>query len=67
MDVPVKWLSFFMHDDDRLAHIRREYGAGRMLTGEVKAELTKVLHRHSISRTFRPFGERGNLEISYAG
>jgi len=54
VDVPVKWLSFFMHDDDRLAHIRREYGAGRMLTGEVKAELTKVVtdlvERHKRAR-----------------
>lgn len=42
VDVPVKWLSFFMEDDAALEHIRTEYGAGRMLTGDVKAELIKV-------------------------
>lgn len=33
VDVPWKYLNFFMEDDDKLAHIGREYGAGRMLTG----------------------------------
>jgi len=34
VDVPWKYLNFFMEDDEKLAHIGREYGAGRMLTGE---------------------------------
>jgi hypothetical protein len=33
VDVPWKYLNFFMEDDNKLAHIGREYGAGRMLTG----------------------------------
>lgn len=33
VDVPWKYLNFFMEDDKKLAHIGREYGAGRMLTG----------------------------------
>lgn len=34
VDVPWKYLNFFMEDDANLTHIGREYGAGRMLTGE---------------------------------
>jgi tryptophanyl-tRNA synthetase len=33
--VPWKYLNFFMEDDNKLAHIGREYGAGRMLTGRL--------------------------------
>lgn len=43
VDIPIKYLGFFLDDDDELEHIRREYGAGRMLTGEVKKRLTEVL------------------------
>jgi len=42
-DVPFRYLQFFLEDDARLAEIAREYGAGRMLTGEVKAELSELL------------------------
>jgi hypothetical protein len=35
VDVPWKYLNFFMEDDAKLATIGREYGAGRMLTGEL--------------------------------
>lgn len=31
-----------MSDDKKLKHIESEYGSGRMLTGEAKAELVKV-------------------------
>lgn len=34
VDVPWKYLNFFMEDDAKLEVIGREYGAGRMLTGE---------------------------------
>jgi tryptophanyl-tRNA synthetase len=37
-----KYLQFFMDDDERLKQIGEEYGSGRMLTGEIKAELIKV-------------------------
>ena len=43
VDVSYKYLSFFLDDDARLDEIGREYSAGRMLTGEIKAELIKVL------------------------
>eukprot|EP00878_Enallax_costatus_P014267 GHUV01014923.1.p1 GENE.GHUV01014923.1~~GHUV01014923.1.p1 ORF type:complete len:214 (+),score=49.10 GHUV01014923.1:589-1230(+) len=54
VDVPWKYLNFFMEDDSKLANIGREYGAGRMLTGEVKAELvallTDIVGRHQKAR-----------------
>ena len=54
VDVPVKWLRFFMEDTERFEEIKRAYGAGEMLTGEVKAELTGVLQalvvRHAKAR-----------------
>ncbi|KAL6961928.1 tryptophan--tRNA ligase [Sarracenia purpurea var. burkii] len=43
IDIPIKYLGFFLEDDAELEHIRREYGAGRMLTGEVKKRLIEVL------------------------
>eukprot|EP00184_Porphyridium_aerugineum_P004173 CAMPEP_0184697516 /NCGR_PEP_ID=MMETSP0313-20130426/4461_1 /TAXON_ID=2792 /ORGANISM="Porphyridium aerugineum, Strain SAG 1380-2" /LENGTH=424 /DNA_ID=CAMNT_0027156325 /DNA_START=47 /DNA_END=1321 /DNA_ORIENTATION=+ len=43
IDVPYRYLSFFLDDDERLEQIRVEYGAGRMLTGEIKGELIKLL------------------------
>jgi tryptophanyl-tRNA synthetase len=42
-DVSCEWLSFFLEDDERLAVIRKDYGSGAMLTGEVKKELIEVL------------------------
>jgi tryptophanyl-tRNA synthetase len=54
VDVPVKWLRFFMEDDARLEEIKRAYSSGAMLTGEVKAELAVVLQaligRHARAR-----------------
>ena len=43
VDVPFQYLQFFLEDDDRLEEIREEYSSGRMLTGEVKQELIKVM------------------------
>ena len=43
VDVTWKYLNFFMSDDKKLKHIESEYGSGRMLTGEAKAELIKVI------------------------
>ena len=43
IDVPYKYLQFFMEDDARLAEIAAEYGSGRMLTGEIKKILVEVL------------------------
>ncbi|XP_076949266.1 tryptophan--tRNA ligase, cytoplasmic-like [Bidens hawaiensis] len=54
VDIPFKYLSFFLEDDDELEHIRKEYGSGRMLTGEVKKKLIDVLtvlvERHQAAR-----------------
>merc|ERR1711916_56391 len=43
IDIPYQWLRFFLDDDEKLAHIAEEYGAGRMMTGEVKQTLVDVL------------------------
>ncbi|XWS28463.1 hypothetical protein CRYUN_Cryun25bG0071800 [Craigia yunnanensis] len=43
VDIPIKYLNFFLEDDAELEHIKKEYGAGCMLTGEVKKRLTEVL------------------------
>ncbi|CAB4286657.1 unnamed protein product [Prunus armeniaca] len=54
VDIPFKYLSFFLDDDDKLEEIRKEYGAGRMLTGEVKQlliqVLTELVERHRRAR-----------------
>eukprot|EP00884_Botryococcus_braunii_P017734 jgi/Botrbrau1/4644/Bobra.33_2s0015.1 len=43
VDVPWKYLNFFLDDDDKLAKIGEDYSSGRMLTGEIKKELIQVL------------------------
>lgn len=43
VDVPYQYLRLFLFDDARVEEIGREYGAGRMMTGQVKAELISVL------------------------
>lgn len=43
VDVPWKYLNFFLEDDTKLTAIGEEYGSGRMLTGEIKKELITVL------------------------
>ncbi|GAB4839651.1 hypothetical protein Ancab_029177 [Ancistrocladus abbreviatus] len=43
VDIPIKYPRFLLEDDAELEHIRMEYGAGRMLTGEVKKRLIEVL------------------------
>ncbi|KAF0888861.1 hypothetical protein E2562_019372 [Oryza meyeriana var. granulata] len=43
VDVPIKYLNFFLEDDNELEHIKKEYKEGRMLTGEVKQRLIAVL------------------------
>ncbi|DBA02423.1 TPA: hypothetical protein N0F65_008637 [Lagenidium giganteum] len=39
VDIPYQYLSFMLEDDEELAHIAREYGSGRMMSGEVKQRL----------------------------
>ncbi|KAL6643928.1 hypothetical protein ACP70R_018694 [Stipagrostis hirtigluma subsp. patula] len=43
VDVPIKYLNFFLEDDDEFEHIKKEYKEGRMLTGQVKQRLSTVL------------------------
>ncbi|XP_042880562.1 tryptophan--tRNA ligase, cytoplasmic-like isoform X1 [Penaeus japonicus] len=43
VDVSYMYLTFFLEDDERLAEIRQQYSSGNMLTGELKAELIKIL------------------------
>ena len=43
IDVSYNWLKFFMEDDDELEKIRLDYSSGKLLTGEVKAILIKIL------------------------
>ncbi|WVZ58889.1 hypothetical protein U9M48_009111 [Paspalum notatum var. saurae] len=43
VDIPIKYLNFFLEDDDELEHIKTMYKEGRMLTGEVKHRLVEVL------------------------
>ncbi|RVW46848.1 Tryptophan--tRNA ligase, cytoplasmic [Vitis vinifera] len=54
VDIPIKYLGFFLEDDAELEYIRTEYGAGRMLTGDVKKRLievlTEVVERHRRAR-----------------
>lgn len=45
VDVSYMYLTFFMEDDDKLEEIRQQYSSGQMLTGELKAELIKVLQK----------------------
>ncbi|KAF2285009.1 hypothetical protein GH714_034691 [Hevea brasiliensis] len=55
VDIPIKYLNFFLEDDDELEHIKKEYAAGRMLTGEAKKRLAEVLtelvERHRLARS----------------
>ncbi|KXJ13302.1 tryptophan--tRNA ligase, cytoplasmic [Exaiptasia diaphana] len=43
VDIPYKYLTFFLEDDEKLAQIREDYSTGKMLSGEIKKELIQVL------------------------
>lgn len=40
-----QYLTFFLDDDEELERIHREYGAGRMLTRDVKERLVQILQK----------------------
>ncbi|KAK4538118.1 hypothetical protein CDCA_CDCA16G4143 [Cyanidium caldarium] len=42
-DIAFQYLTFFLDDDERLADIAEAYRSGRMLSGELKAELIRAL------------------------
>jgi tryptophanyl-tRNA synthetase len=54
VDIPYAYLRFVLEDDDELALITSEYGAGRMSTTAVKQRLCKILveitQRHQKAR-----------------
>merc|ERR1719447_1653816 len=43
VDISYQYLSFFLDDDEKLARLGSEYRSGALLSGELKAELIKVL------------------------
>ena len=45
IDIAYQYLRFFLEDDKRLEEIGDLYGSGKMLTGEVKKELIKVVQK----------------------
>ncbi|XP_066965942.1 tryptophan--tRNA ligase, cytoplasmic isoform X1 [Macrobrachium rosenbergii] len=45
VDVSFMYLQFFLEDDEKLESIRKQYSSGEMLTGELKAELIKILQK----------------------
>lgn len=45
VDIPYRWLTFFLEDDVELQRIHDEYASGRMLTGEIKGILVNVLNK----------------------
>ena len=55
MDISWKWLNFFMDDDAELKRIGDAYGAGEMLSGEIKCELiaclTPIIAAHQAARS----------------
>jgi len=45
VDISYQYLSFFMEDDDELEQISKDYRAGRLLTGQLKAKCIELLQR----------------------
>lgn len=47
IDVPYQWLyAFFEPDDEKLSQLAKDYGSGKMLTGEVKQYLSKKINTY---------------------
>lgn len=42
-DIPYYYLTFFMDDDKQLAEIAEQYSKGKMLSGQVKKILIKII------------------------
>jgi hypothetical protein len=73
VDVAYQYLTFFLHDEAKLEEIRREYGAGRMKTYDVKQMLVEVLqeivreHQVSLKQACRDLAlEEGKKKSSPA-
>lgn len=64
VDVPWKYLNFFEEDDAKLEHIGKEYGAGRMLTGEGRRGLWDVSRLgHDVSTHAEQIVARPSIDI----
>lgn len=54
VDVPIRYLQYFLEDNDELARVEAEYGAGRLTCGEVKRmaadAISALLRRHQAAR-----------------
>lgn len=48
VDIPYQYLSFMLDDDEELARIGREYGSGRMMSGEVKQKLIDLMTAYAL-------------------
>lgn len=44
-DIPFQYLEYFLEDEEELMRIKKEYGDGKMLTGEVKKILIQELQK----------------------
>ena len=44
-DIPFQYLEYFLEDAEELMRIKKEYGRGEMLTGEVKKILIQELQK----------------------
>jgi tryptophanyl-tRNA synthetase len=53
VDIPYQYLSFMLEDDEELAHIAREYGSGRMMSGEVKQKLIDIMTEFALDMQAR--------------
>jgi tryptophanyl-tRNA synthetase len=43
LDVSYQWLLYFEDDDDKIAHVAKEYSSGRMSTSEIKRIVTECV------------------------
>ncbi|XP_031557779.1 tryptophan--tRNA ligase, cytoplasmic-like [Actinia tenebrosa] len=43
VDIPYKYLTFFVEDDAKMEQIKQDYCSGKMLSGEIKKELIQIL------------------------
>ena len=52
--MPIRYLQYFLEDNDELARVEAEYGAGRLTCGEVKRmaadAISALLRRHQAAR-----------------
>ena len=44
-DIPFQYLEYFLEDAEEMMRIKKEYGDGKMLTGEVKKILIQELQK----------------------